>query len=317
VALRDALAAALAEGERGVARFAARHGVATAAFPADPADPFVNINDPVALARLEAGGQDGGGATEAQRRHITGEAEEREAALREQLAASQAAAEERLSLLSAQLASQKQQLEESFSSALRDAERSAVQALQAAEQAAALEAQRVAAFAEAERAVAVEAALGAARAAFAAERRLMAEQAAAARVAARARTPDATVLGACRAALLVEWAAEKDALSSEYAELCAALRERDAELLAVGSSPAALQSARSDAARDFSRARRALQLRAMERAAAMERRWGECGDGDGEQLTRALAKADVAPRAGGPLRWLKDALGALLQRIMP
>lgn len=43
VALAGDLAAALAEGVRGVERYAARHGLASAAFPGDP---FVNINTP-------------------------------------------------------------------------------------------------------------------------------------------------------------------------------------------------------------------------------------------------------------------------------
>lgn len=59
VALRDDLAAALAQGVRGVARFAARHGVARAEFAAAPEDPFMNINDQDTLARLEAGGLNG------------------------------------------------------------------------------------------------------------------------------------------------------------------------------------------------------------------------------------------------------------------
>ena len=50
VLLADDLAAALAGGERGVERFAARHGLADAMFPAETADPFLNINDRAALA---------------------------------------------------------------------------------------------------------------------------------------------------------------------------------------------------------------------------------------------------------------------------
>ncbi len=52
VGLADALAGALADGVHGVARFAARHGVAVAAFSAEPYDPFVNINDSHALAAV-------------------------------------------------------------------------------------------------------------------------------------------------------------------------------------------------------------------------------------------------------------------------
>jgi len=54
VALADTLAAALATGVRGVHRFAAAQGLAVAAFPADAADPFENVNDPAALAAVEA-----------------------------------------------------------------------------------------------------------------------------------------------------------------------------------------------------------------------------------------------------------------------
>lgn len=49
VALADDLAAAMAEGVRGVDAFAARHGVADVAFPVGPTDPFLNVNDREAL----------------------------------------------------------------------------------------------------------------------------------------------------------------------------------------------------------------------------------------------------------------------------
>ena len=53
-ALADALAAALAEGERGVGRFAAAHGLAAVEFAAEPVDPFMNVNTPADLAAAEA-----------------------------------------------------------------------------------------------------------------------------------------------------------------------------------------------------------------------------------------------------------------------
>lgn len=51
VALADALAEALAAGERGVAAFAAPHGVAVAEFAVTEIDPFLNVNDQADLAR--------------------------------------------------------------------------------------------------------------------------------------------------------------------------------------------------------------------------------------------------------------------------
>ncbi len=53
VALADTLAAVLATGERRVGPFAAAHGLAVAEFSDEPFDPFVNINDPAALADAE------------------------------------------------------------------------------------------------------------------------------------------------------------------------------------------------------------------------------------------------------------------------
>lgn len=49
VSLADDLAAALAQGVRGVEAFAARHGMAEVAFPTQPVDPFLNINDRAGL----------------------------------------------------------------------------------------------------------------------------------------------------------------------------------------------------------------------------------------------------------------------------
>ncbi|MDU8943517.1 molybdenum cofactor guanylyltransferase MobA [Ovoidimarina sediminis] len=54
VALRDDLRAALQDGTRKVVLWTDRHGAATALFPADPFDPFFNINTPEDLARAEA-----------------------------------------------------------------------------------------------------------------------------------------------------------------------------------------------------------------------------------------------------------------------
>jgi molybdopterin-guanine dinucleotide biosynthesis protein A len=53
VALRDALRAALLAGERRVERWTARQGCAHADWPADPVDPFHNINTPEDLAAAE------------------------------------------------------------------------------------------------------------------------------------------------------------------------------------------------------------------------------------------------------------------------
>lgn len=53
VALREDLRAALAEGVRAVMQFAEDVGHAEASFPADPFDPFFNINTPEDLARAE------------------------------------------------------------------------------------------------------------------------------------------------------------------------------------------------------------------------------------------------------------------------
>lgn len=51
IALADALAEALASGERGVEAFAAPHGLAVADFAATPADPFLNVNEPADLTQ--------------------------------------------------------------------------------------------------------------------------------------------------------------------------------------------------------------------------------------------------------------------------
>ena len=51
VALRADLAQALADGERKVDRWTARHGCAVARWDADPFDPFFNVNTPDDLAR--------------------------------------------------------------------------------------------------------------------------------------------------------------------------------------------------------------------------------------------------------------------------
>lgn len=50
VALRDALRQALAEGERKIDRWTARFGCAVAEWPADPVDPFFNVNTPEDVA---------------------------------------------------------------------------------------------------------------------------------------------------------------------------------------------------------------------------------------------------------------------------
>jgi molybdopterin-guanine dinucleotide biosynthesis protein A len=55
IAIRQALRQALTiEGERKIDRFTARHGVAHAAWPVDPVDPFFNVNTPEELAQAEA-----------------------------------------------------------------------------------------------------------------------------------------------------------------------------------------------------------------------------------------------------------------------
>lgn len=54
VSLREDLRAALAQGERKVARWADRHGAAAAIFPAGPFDPFLNVNTPADLALATA-----------------------------------------------------------------------------------------------------------------------------------------------------------------------------------------------------------------------------------------------------------------------
>ena len=54
VALRDDLRAALNAGTRKVVQWADRHNTALAEFPAEPFDPFFNINTPDDLARAEA-----------------------------------------------------------------------------------------------------------------------------------------------------------------------------------------------------------------------------------------------------------------------
>lgn len=53
VRLRDQLRAALAAGERKIDRFTARFGCATADWPAEPVDPFFNVNTPEELAEAE------------------------------------------------------------------------------------------------------------------------------------------------------------------------------------------------------------------------------------------------------------------------
>ena len=55
VALAGALRRALVEeGLRKVERFAQRYAVATVEWPAEPLDPFMNVNSPDDLARAEA-----------------------------------------------------------------------------------------------------------------------------------------------------------------------------------------------------------------------------------------------------------------------
>ena len=54
VALREDLRAALQDGVRKVVLWTDRHGAATALFPAEPFDPFFNINTPEDLIRAEA-----------------------------------------------------------------------------------------------------------------------------------------------------------------------------------------------------------------------------------------------------------------------
>ncbi|WP_457107307.1 molybdenum cofactor guanylyltransferase MobA [Methylobacterium sp. P5_C11] len=54
-ALRDDLRAFLERGERRVGGFIARHGAATATWPVEPVDPFLNINSPEDLAAAESG----------------------------------------------------------------------------------------------------------------------------------------------------------------------------------------------------------------------------------------------------------------------
>ncbi|MCJ2135712.1 molybdenum cofactor guanylyltransferase [Methylobacterium sp. J-026] len=53
-ALRGALRTYLEQGERRVGAFIARHGAASASWPAEPVDPFLNINTPEDLAAAEA-----------------------------------------------------------------------------------------------------------------------------------------------------------------------------------------------------------------------------------------------------------------------
>ena len=52
-ALADDLRAALADGVRKVVAWTDRHGTATATFPADPFDPFFNVNTPEDLNRAQ------------------------------------------------------------------------------------------------------------------------------------------------------------------------------------------------------------------------------------------------------------------------
>ena len=53
VALREDLRASLEDGVRKVVLWTDRHGAATALFPAEPFDPFFNINTPEDLTRAE------------------------------------------------------------------------------------------------------------------------------------------------------------------------------------------------------------------------------------------------------------------------
>jgi molybdopterin-guanine dinucleotide biosynthesis protein A len=61
VALRDDLRAALAGGLRKIVAWTDRHGAATAAFAADPFDPFFNVNTPEELEQAETLLQAGAG----------------------------------------------------------------------------------------------------------------------------------------------------------------------------------------------------------------------------------------------------------------
>lgn len=54
VTLRPVLAAALADGERRIGKWAQAQGAAVALFPTTPRDPFLNLNTPEDLARAEA-----------------------------------------------------------------------------------------------------------------------------------------------------------------------------------------------------------------------------------------------------------------------
>jgi molybdenum cofactor guanylyltransferase len=53
VALREELRAALGAGTRRVEEWTARHGIAVAEWPAEPADPFFNVNTPEDMALAE------------------------------------------------------------------------------------------------------------------------------------------------------------------------------------------------------------------------------------------------------------------------
>jgi len=53
VALREDLRRSLAAGERKIAAWTGRHGVATVEWPAEPFDPFFNVNTPKDLAEAE------------------------------------------------------------------------------------------------------------------------------------------------------------------------------------------------------------------------------------------------------------------------
>lgn len=53
VAIRDDLRAWLAAGERRVGAFIARHGASVVEWPAEPADPFLNLNAPEDVLRAE------------------------------------------------------------------------------------------------------------------------------------------------------------------------------------------------------------------------------------------------------------------------
>ncbi len=54
VDLRDDLRSALSDGVRKVVQWTDRHGTAMAAFPAEPFDPFFNVNSPEDMAAAEA-----------------------------------------------------------------------------------------------------------------------------------------------------------------------------------------------------------------------------------------------------------------------